>query len=107
MSTADIINEREGSTLMSTNPAWQHLSNSYQCRVRLCPEEEGGFSVFALNLPGAASQGETEEEALANIREACTGAIKSYMDRDGKIPWEEVEVEDYIGAKEFWVVVNA
>ncbi len=37
--------------------------------VQLVPEEEGGFSVFAPELPGCMSQGETEEEALENIRE--------------------------------------
>ena len=39
-------------------------------------EDEGGYSVLALNLPGAASQGETKEEALANIRDAAIGCIE-------------------------------
>jgi predicted RNase H-like HicB family nuclease len=38
-------------------------------KVQLVPEEEGGFSVFVPGLPGCMSQGDTEEEALANIRE--------------------------------------
>ena len=33
-------------------------------------EEEGGYSVQCLELPGAISQGETKEEALKNIKEA-------------------------------------
>lgn len=33
-------------------------------------EEEGGYSVWVPALPGCASQGETREEALANIKEA-------------------------------------
>ena len=33
-------------------------------------EEEGGYSVQCLELPGAISQGETKEEALRNIKEA-------------------------------------
>ncbi len=33
-------------------------------------EPEGGFSVWIPSLPGCASQGETFEEALANIKEA-------------------------------------
>ncbi|MBI4063201.1 MAG: type II toxin-antitoxin system HicB family antitoxin [Elusimicrobia bacterium] len=32
--------------------------------------EDGGFSVYVPALPGCASQGETEDEALSNIREA-------------------------------------
>ena len=33
-------------------------------------EKEGGFSVWVPDLPGCASQGETFEEALSNIKEA-------------------------------------
>ncbi len=43
----------------------------------LCPEGEGGFSVFALNYPGVISQGETEEEAEANIAEAFLALLES------------------------------
>jgi predicted RNase H-like HicB family nuclease len=39
-------------------------------------EVEGGFSVYVPDLPGCASQGETEEEALANVREAIEGYIE-------------------------------
>lgn len=38
--------------------------------VVLQAEREGGFSVFVPALPGCASQGETETEALVNIKEA-------------------------------------
>jgi predicted RNase H-like HicB family nuclease len=38
-------------------------------KVQLVPEDEGGFSVFVPGFPGCMTQGETEEEALANIRE--------------------------------------
>jgi predicted RNase H-like HicB family nuclease len=34
------------------------------------PEDEGGFSVYVPDLPGCASQGESQAEALANIQEA-------------------------------------
>lgn len=33
-------------------------------------EKEGGYSVWIPSLPGCASQGETFEEALDNIKEA-------------------------------------
>ncbi len=39
-------------------------------RVVLEPSDEGGFTVYVPSLPGCISEGETEEEAMANIREA-------------------------------------
>lgn len=39
-------------------------------KVVLEPSEEGGFTVYAPSLPGCISEGDTEEEALANIKEA-------------------------------------
>jgi predicted RNase H-like HicB family nuclease len=104
MSTADNrTNESVQPTVTGVTPTFGE-PNSFRCNVRLCPEEEGGFSVFALNLPGAISQGDTEEEALSNIREACSGVIKAYLQRDGQIPWGPVEAEDCAGSKECWIV---
>ena len=39
-------------------------------RVVLEPSAEGGYTVLVPGLPGCISEGETKEEALANIREA-------------------------------------
>jgi len=38
--------------------------------VILAPEADGGYSVVCPAVPGCASQGESREEALTNIREA-------------------------------------
>lgn len=42
----------------------------------LSEEEEGGFSVECPELPGCVSQGETEEEAIENIKEAITAYME-------------------------------
>jgi len=56
------------------------------------PAEEGGFIVRCLELP-VASQGETREEALVNIREAIEGYLEVKAERLGKqAKGERVEV---------------
>ena len=44
--------------------------------VVLEPSEEGGYTVYVPALPGCISEGDTKEEALANIKEA----IKFYLE---------------------------
>ncbi|HLI87692.1 MAG TPA: type II toxin-antitoxin system HicB family antitoxin [Ktedonobacteraceae bacterium] len=44
--------------------------------VVLEPSDEGGYTVYVPALPGCISEGDTKEEALANIREA----IKLYLE---------------------------
>lgn len=39
-------------------------------RVVLEPSDEGGFTAIVPALPGCISEGDTREEALANIEEA-------------------------------------
>jgi len=39
-------------------------------KVILEPSDEGGYTVIVPALPGCISEGETQEEALANIQEA-------------------------------------
>jgi len=39
-------------------------------RVVLEASEEGGYTVYVPSLPGCISEGDTEKEALANIKEA-------------------------------------
>lgn len=39
-------------------------------KVILDPSKEGGFTVYAPSLPGCISEGNSEEEALSNIKEA-------------------------------------
>jgi predicted RNase H-like HicB family nuclease len=39
-------------------------------KVILEPSDEGGYTVYVPSLPGCISEGDTREEALANIWEA-------------------------------------
>ena len=49
--------------------------------VILQKEDVGGFSVRCVELPQAISQGETREEALANIKEAIELVLKHLEDK--------------------------
>jgi predicted RNase H-like HicB family nuclease len=39
-------------------------------KIVLEPSDEGGFTVYVPSLPGCISEGDTEEEAINNIKEA-------------------------------------
>lgn len=57
---------------------------SFKLTVILEPEEGGGYSVHCPVLPGCSSQGDTVEEALANIKEAILGVLK--VRREERMP---------------------
>jgi predicted RNase H-like HicB family nuclease len=55
-------------------------------QVILIPDETGGYVVEVPSLPGCFSQGETEVEALANIREAIELHIEDMLAAGEEIP---------------------
>jgi len=51
-------------------------------KVLLRPDpEDGGFNVSCPAIPGCHSQGDTEEEAIKNIKEAITGCLAVLNER--------------------------
>ncbi|MBI2909199.1 MAG: type II toxin-antitoxin system HicB family antitoxin [Chloroflexi bacterium] len=48
--------------------------------IVLEPSEEGGFTAYAPSLKGCVSEGETEEEALENIKDAISLWLKTWED---------------------------
>ena len=62
-------------------------------KVVIESQEEGGYTVYVPTLPGCVSQGETTEEAMANIREAINLYLESFRERKVALPQiEEREV---------------
>jgi predicted RNase H-like HicB family nuclease len=62
-------------------------------KVLLEPSDEGGFTAYVPVLPGCISEGDTADEALANLREA----IELYLepvedDLAGKVDVEVTEL---------------
>ncbi len=63
------------------------------------PQDEGGYTVTVPSLPGCVSEGDTFDEALANVKEAIALYIES-LKADGLPAPEEkylfLEIETYI-----------
>lgn len=51
-------------------------------KIVLEPSDEGGYTVFVPSLPGCVSEGDSRDEAIANIREA----IELYLETDDDPP---------------------
>lgn len=72
---------------------WTQLPpNTYRVRVWIERDKPDGcrnweYTVFAADLPGIVSEGDTIDECLANIREAFCGAVAVYRDAGDPIPW--------------------
>ena len=61
--------------------------------VVLREEEDGGYSVQCLELPGAISQGETKREALRNIKEAIQGYLEAFPEEADRVKLKKEVVE--------------
>jgi antitoxin HicB len=59
----------------------------------LIPDEEGGYSAEILEFPGCYSDGDTAEEALANIEEAARNWIEATLEAGRPIPPPSTEYE--------------
>ena len=58
------------------------MPDVHELPVILTPDEDGGFVVECPVIPGCISQGDTREEALANIREAIELYLEPVEDDD-------------------------
>jgi predicted RNase H-like HicB family nuclease len=61
--------------------------------VILREEQEGGYSVQCVELPGAISQGETRREALDNIKEAIQGYLEAFPEETDRLRLKKEVVE--------------
>jgi antitoxin HicB len=57
--------------------------------IILEPAEEGGFVVHVPALPEVCTEGDTEDEAIANAREAIEAIIEHRLERGQPIPAED------------------
>ena len=61
-------------------------------RIILEPSDEGGFTAVVPALPGCISEGDTRDEALANIQEAIQLYLEP-VDSDEAVPPDAEVVE--------------
>jgi len=86
----------------------ERTSGGFECQVWIVPAEEGGYTSFCPFLPGAVSEGDTQQEAIKNIREALQGIIRQYLEDGVEIPWlEKPEEGRPADAIEKWIIVDA
>jgi antitoxin HicB len=67
----------------------EYLDLSYP--ITLYPEPDGGYTVMLIDLPGCLSQGDTLEEAIANITEAKEAWIETAWECGDDIPLPTVQ----------------
>jgi antitoxin HicB len=73
----------------------------YPVVVEPLPEEDGGgFTAIVPDLPGCMSDGDTPEEALANVRDAIATWIEAAHDLGRAIPQPSRHYEVIGGAAE-------
>jgi len=72
-----------------------YLVNPMQYQIKLKKSEEG-YAVWCPSLPGCASQGETREEALANIQDAIESylGVLEELNRDIESCYVEIELNN-------------
>jgi len=56
-------------------------------------EEEGGYHAFCPALKGCHTQGDTVEEALANVREAIEAYLESLQKHGEAAPMEDILIK--------------
>lgn len=54
--------------------------------ITLTPDESGGYVATVALLPGCVSEGNTADEAIANIREAMALHIESMLEYGEDVP---------------------
>jgi antitoxin HicB len=73
--------------MIRTAKAWETtVTANYSFSVVLEPQEEGGFTVLVPALPEVVTEGDTEQEALANAEEAIRAILAYRRDHGIAIP---------------------
>jgi antitoxin HicB len=58
----------------------------YKLPLLLSPQPEGGFTVTSPLLPELVTEGDTVDEALANVQDALAAVVEIYQDLGRSLP---------------------
>jgi len=58
----------------------------YKLPLLLSPQPEGGFTVTSPLLPELVTEGDTVNEALANVQDALAAVVEVYQDLGRSLP---------------------
>jgi predicted RNase H-like HicB family nuclease len=72
----------------------EYLNLSYP--ITLYPEPDGGYTVMIVDLVGCLSQGDTLEEAVANIQEAKHAWLETAWECGDDIPLPDLQIKKTI-----------
>jgi antitoxin HicB len=78
----------------------------YKIPLVLAPQPEGGYTVTSPALPELLTEGDTAEEALANVKDALAAVVEIYQDLGQTLPGE-TQVLDLSMPLSFETVVTA
>ena len=60
----------------------------YKIPLVFSPQAEGGFTVTSPLLPELVTEGDTFDEALANVRDALAAVVEAYQDMGRRLPYK-------------------
>jgi antitoxin HicB len=62
------------------------MNKTFRIPLRLVPQPEGGYTVTSDLLPELITEGDTPEEALANVNDALKAVLEIYEDLNRDLP---------------------
>jgi antitoxin HicB len=63
----------------------------------ITPDPEGGYTAGVAEFPGCVTQGETVEEAYANLEDAARGWLEAVIEANQSVPEPLAAAEDFSG----------
>lgn len=79
---------------------------NYKIPLVLAPQPEGGYTVTSPLLPELVTEGDTVDEAMANVKDALAAVVEAYQDLGRSLP-PNARIQDASGAVWLETVVTA